>query len=203
MKYKDIHYCMAMAFLLTLALAGPATSQCILANPSFELGPSGPSVFGGWEQFGAIGSVSDTTHGSQAARVSGPNTGDWDISAFWQSHDCLPGEQFEITGHVMHPSSNPLTGGCAAIVNIEWWNSGGTMIDYESFTVADATSPTDEYLDFSFVSTGAPAGTASPRTSRTWPAPCRLVTTIAICRPSSWPKKPTKPLLLTMPTRWR
>jgi hypothetical protein len=60
----------------------------------------------------------------------------------------------------MHPSSKPLTGLCGALVNIEWHDSGGAMIDYQSVTVADATSPTDEYLDFTFVSEPAPSGTA-------------------------------------------
>ncbi|MEN8008088.1 MAG: FlgD immunoglobulin-like domain containing protein [Candidatus Krumholzibacteriota bacterium] len=153
----------ALALVLSLGVffAGQAAGQCILANPSFEIAGSGGPVFGGWNQFGVIGSVTDATHGSKAARVSGPNWGGWDVSGYWQSQDCDPGEQWAVTGHVQHPAGKPLTGACAAIVNIEWWDGGGTMIDFESVTVADAASVTDEYLDFSFVSTAAPTGTAS------------------------------------------
>ena len=153
----------ALVILLSLGVlfAGQAAGQCILANPSFEIGGSGGPVFGGWNQFGVFGSVNVASHGSRAARVSGPNYGGWDVSGYWQSQDCDPGEQWEVTGHVQHPSGKPLTGSCAAIVNIEWWDGAGAMIDYESVTVADAASVTDKYLDFSFVSSAAPEGTAS------------------------------------------
>jgi hypothetical protein len=146
-----------------LLVAGSAAGQCILANPSFEIDGSGAAVFGGWNQFGAIGEVPTAYHGGQAARVSGPNNGTWDMSAFWQNQDCEPGEQWEVTGHVMNPGSLPLTGQNTALVNIEWRDAGGALIDYESTTVADASAPADVYLDFSFVSSPAPAGTAKIR----------------------------------------
>ncbi len=150
-----------LALICTLISFSPAAAQCILANPSFEVGGSGGPTFGGWNQFGVSGSVSDASHGSRAARVSGPNSGDWDVSGFWQFQDCDPGEQWEVTGHVKHPGAKPLAGQSAAIVNIEWWDASGAMISYITHTVALPDSPTDEYLDFAFTSVPAPAGTAS------------------------------------------
>ena len=146
--------------LFALPLAGEAVAQCILANPSFEVGGQGGAVFGGWNQFGNIGSVGLASHGSVAARVTGPNAGGWDVSGYWQEFDSSAGEQWEVTGHVTHSSANPLTGSSRAIVNIEWWDAGG-MISYESHDVALPSSPTDEYIDFSFVSDPAPSGTES------------------------------------------
>jgi hypothetical protein len=146
---------------LSLGSAGPAVGQCILANPSFELDGSGGSVFGGWNQFGQVGEVAIADHGAQAARVTGPNSGDWDVSGYWQRLDSEPGEQWEVTGHVQHPAGNPLTGGCVALVNIEWHDAGGGLIDYDSFAVADAGTPTDTYHDFTVLSAPAPAGTAT------------------------------------------
>ena len=58
---------MALLFLC-VALAGQATAQCILEIPSFEIGGQGGAIFGGWQQFGAIGSVPDAHHGQKAAR---------------------------------------------------------------------------------------------------------------------------------------
>ena len=133
--------------LLGTALASPALAQCILANPSFELLGSGGEVLGGWNHFGVVGWVPEADHGSKAARVSGPNSGSWEVSGFWQSQDCVPGERWEATGHVQHPSGKPLSGQCAAIVNIEWRDLGDNLLDYDSFTVADLNSPTDTYLD--------------------------------------------------------
>ena len=159
------HTLAALALFLSLGavLSGPAVGQCILANPSFEIGGSGGDIFGGWEQFGVFGSVTEAYHGSMAARVSGPNYGGWDMSGYWQAQACDPGEQWEATGQVRHPSGKPLTGECVALVNIEWRDAGGGLIDYDSFTVAGASSAVDQYIDFSVVSGLAPAGTATTR----------------------------------------
>jgi len=157
------HTLSSLTILLALA-AGvheQAAGQCILANPSFEIGGSGGDQFGGWSQFGVVGVATAASHGAQAARVTGPNYGDWCVSGYWQRLDSSPGEQWEATGHVQHPSGNPLTGQCAALVNIEWRDAGGDLIDYDSFTVADASTPTDEYFKFSVLSTPAPAGTVA------------------------------------------
>jgi hypothetical protein len=83
------------------------------------------------------------------------------VSGFWQTQDCEPGEQWEVTGHVRHPGTNPLTGACVALVNVEWRDASGDLIDYHSFSVADAASPVDDFLDFAVVSDPAPAGTVS------------------------------------------
>ena len=91
MHPKNTCSVMAVVLILVTVFAGTAMGQCILTNTSFEIGPSGQRVFAGWEQFGAIGSVSETSHGHQAARISGPNSGDWDLSGFWQTHDAVPG----------------------------------------------------------------------------------------------------------------
>ena len=159
MRLKNTLPALALFLSLGLLITGQADGQCILANPSFEIDGSGGPVLGGWNQFGVVGAVSEANHGSQAARVSGPNYGGWDVSGYWQSQDCVPGEQWEVTGHVQHPSGKPLTGVSIALVNIEWRDSAGELINYDSFSVADASSPTDEYLDFAFVSGPAPAGT--------------------------------------------
>lgn len=159
------HIPAALALFLTLGgwLGGQASAQCIVANPSFEIAGSGGAVFGGWNQFGLVGSTTIASHGRKSARVVGPNAGGWDVSGFWQSQDCVPGEIWEITGHVRHPAFKPLTGQNVALVNVEWRNSSGVLISYDSFSVADASSPVDQYLDFAVVSEAAPVGTATAR----------------------------------------
>ncbi len=163
MHLNKLNYALAVLVCLSAISFGQARAQCILANPSFELSGSGGHTFGGWNQFGVVGSVNVASHGSKAARVSGPNYGGWDVSAYWQSQDCAVGEQWRVTGHVLVPSSKPLVGSCVALVNVEWRDSGGNLIDYDSFTVADAGSPTDTYLDFDVTSGPAPSGTVSTR----------------------------------------
>ncbi len=149
--------------IAALVWAGAANAQCILANPSFELRGSGGPVFGGWNQFGSVGSSPNATHGHLAARVSGPNTGGWDVSGYWQSLDAVPGETFEASVRGWHTAVNPLTGQCQAILNIEWRDSGGNLISYESHTVADASTPVDAVQDVSVTTQPAPTGTATAR----------------------------------------
>ncbi len=160
------HTLSALALALSLCslcafFTGVAVGQCILSNPSFEISGSGSATFGGWNQFGVVGSVTEASHGALAARVSGPNYGGWDVSGYWQRQDCEPGEQWEATGYVQHPSGKPLTGQSIALVNIEWRDAAGDLIDYDSFTVADSSSPMDEYIDFTVLSEPAPEGTAA------------------------------------------
>jgi hypothetical protein len=138
-----------------------ARAQCILANPSFEVSGSGSEVFGGWNQFGAVGSSTEATHGAVAARVSGPNLGGWDVSAYWQRFDTAPGERWSASVRGWHTSTNPLTGQSKAILNIEWRDAIGDLISFESHTVADASTTVDEIQDFSVVSGPAPSGTVA------------------------------------------
>lgn len=165
MRTKTSSPLSALNVALVLALAGgfsgSVSGQCILANPSFEIAGSGGAVFGGWNQFGAVGAVVTASHGAKAARVSGPNSGGWSVSGFWQRLDSEPGEQWAATGQVRHPGAKPLTGQCAALVNIEWRDGSGQLIDYDSFTVAAAGSAVDSYFGFEVISAPAPAGTVA------------------------------------------
>jgi len=150
----------ALAGLLAVRGAG---AQCLLANPSFEIAGSGGSRFGGWQQFGSVGSSTSAVHGTVGARVSGPNTGGWDVSGYWQQLDAAPGDRWAASVFVSHASAHPLAGQSRAIVNIEWRDAGGSLISYESHTAADASTPPGEFHAFSVESQPAPAGTAAAR----------------------------------------
>lgn len=148
---------------LVLVAPGGAMAQCILANPSFEVGGSSGQVFGGWSQFGPVGSSPNATHGFLAARVSGPNTGNWDVAGYWQQLACTPGKRWAASVRAWHAAPKPLSGGSQAILNIEWRNSGGGLISYESHPVATAATPLGAVQDFSVQSQPAPTGTVAVR----------------------------------------
>ncbi len=153
-----------IALALLVALTGAATetrAQCMLANPSFEIAGSSGATFAGWSQFGTVLSSSSAPHGHKSALVVGPSTNAWDVAGVWQSLDCTPGQQWTATVLVEHPSSAPLTTGCQALLNIEWRDSGGNLISYESHTLADAGTPADTWRQVPVTSGTAPAGTAS------------------------------------------
>jgi len=146
----------ALFFSLLLSISESALGQCMLANPSFELGDSGAPVFAGWNQFGALGSSTVADHGLAAARVTGPNGEDWGTSGYWQRLDTNPGEQWEAAVRVFVDGGDPLTGQSTAMVNVEWRDAADALISYESHSAADANSPVETWLDFSVVSGPAP-----------------------------------------------
>ncbi|MCF7910964.1 MAG: T9SS type A sorting domain-containing protein [Candidatus Cloacimonetes bacterium] len=157
---KYIVMCLILGLLSGFGITTSLEAQSLLANPSFEILDLGENAFSGWNQMGEVGSVADAFHGNLAASTNGISNSEWNVSAFWQQLDCEPDEQWEITGVIMNSSNSPLSGGCAAIVNVEWHNANNELIDYESFTVADASSQVDEYISFNLLSSPAPAGTA-------------------------------------------
>jgi hypothetical protein len=160
---RPIRLLRAFVASLTIAVAAtPAAAvQCMLANPSFELAGSSGAAFGGWNQFGPVGSSSVAAHGRFSARVSGPNTHVWDVAGFWQPLDCVPGQRWTTSVCVYPLAAGPLTGGSQAILNIEWHDAAGALISYESHVAADATTPKDAWRVCSVQSGAAPAGTAS------------------------------------------
>jgi hypothetical protein len=157
------HLLVLVVLLLVALMAHTALGQCMLANPSFEISGTGGATFAGWNQFESVGSSANATHGSVAARVSGPNHGGWDVSGYWQPLDTAPGERWAASVKGWHSAANPLTGQSRAILNIEWRNAGGGLISYESHTVADASTPVDEIQEFYVESGPAPAGTVKTR----------------------------------------
>jgi hypothetical protein len=159
---RRLLYAIAVVGCLS-AFAGRAAAQCMPANPSFEIAGSSGLRFAGWNQFGTTGTSAEAVHGAVAAKVSGPNTGGWDVSGFWQQLQCAAGEQWTGSVYVMHPSGRPLTGQSKAIVNLEWRDAGGNLISYESHTAADASTPAGEGRVYSFQSQPAPSGTVAVR----------------------------------------
>ena len=151
----------AATWLLCAVAARGASAQCMLANPSFELGGSGGNVFGGWNQFGPVGTSTVAVNGSRSAQVSGPNNGSWDVAGYWQSLDCVPGQRWAASVCVQHTNIAPLSGGSQAILNIEWRDAGGNLLSYESHAAATAATPRDAWTYYSVQSGLAPANTAS------------------------------------------
>lgn len=152
-----------LTILLCLLAAEISPAQCILRNPSFEVGGSGGDVFGGWNQFGNVWYTTTATHGSRAARATGPNTGTWDVSGYWQQFDSAPGDRWAASVKAWHSSGNPVTGGSAAILNIEWRDASDALISYESHAVVNASTPFDEVQELYVESQAAPSGTVKAR----------------------------------------
>ncbi len=157
----------ALATMVVAPVAGPVPCAlwCLVENPSFELAGAEPGqVFAGWCNFGQVGVTLDiAAHGGQSATASGPGTGGWDVSGYWQPFDAAPGDRFRIAAHATHLASDPIVGGASAIVNVEWRDDDGLLVEFETWTVVDASAPTDCLVRYEFETGPAPAATATAR----------------------------------------
>ncbi len=171
-RYTSVVFTLTCSLSTVAALAiapvagpDPCDPWCLVENPSFELPGAEPGqVLAGWCNFGQVGVAIDVAvHGRQSATVSGPGTVGWDISALWQPFEAAAGDRFRITVHAMHRASSPIVGQASAIVNVEWRDGGGGLIDFGTWTLLDASSPTDCLRRFEFETGPAPAGTATAR----------------------------------------
>ncbi|MHC4100882.1 MAG: hypothetical protein ACYS15_13270 [Planctomycetota bacterium] len=138
---------------------------CLVENPSFELASDVPEdEFAGWCNFGLVGMTSALTeHGNQSATATGPNTGGWDVSGYWQPFEAAPGDRFRVVAHAAHAASDPIKGQAKAILNVEWRDAGEGLIAYETFDLMGPSAPTDCVQRFEFETGPAPAGTATAR----------------------------------------
>jgi len=157
----------AVAAIVVAPAAGPlpCAQWCLVENPSFELPGAEPGqLLAGWCNFGQVGFTTDiAAHGNLSATASGHGTGGWDVSGYWQPFEAAAGDRFRITVHATHPAFDPIVGVASAIVNVEWRDDGGALIDFESWTVVDASSPTNCLVRHEFLTRPAPAGTATAR----------------------------------------
>jgi len=137
-----------------------AWSLCQLANPSFEHAGQRGNAFAGWYQLGTVSDSSDmVSHGHVAAKVRGPSSVNWDVSGVWQRLAAGPGDRWSASVRVGHRSTNRLSAETRAILNVEWHADDGTLIDYDSYTIADAGTPVDTMVPVSIDVGPAPAGT--------------------------------------------
>lgn len=143
------------------ALAATAVAQDgIVANPSFEVG----SGLDGWSAFGDVSvSTGLRVHGARAVSIGGPNTGGWAVSGAWQPFPAEPGDVFDGVVRVGHEADTPITGLARGIVNVEWRDADGELIDYDTFDVLTASDRVGTMRTFRFTAGPAPEGAATAR----------------------------------------
>jgi hypothetical protein len=145
-----IHTTLAQGAIATmLAIAGSAQAQNLLQNPSFETLGSGAanSQWANWTDFGNTFQQTETVHtGALAAKSFGQFNGvPYNASGLFQEVATTPGQQLDAQIWVLNRGDDAIGGTNFAVMNIEWYNSTHTMLSYDSFPVADATTPVDTW----------------------------------------------------------
>ena len=135
----------------------------VLTNSGFETIRDG-STFDGWIHTGNVFLATDFVEsGLRSAKVFGPFIGQWAISGAAQETTASPGDVWVGEVSVLHPSGDPLVGDARAILNVEWRDSGGNLIDFDSIPILSPDDPTDTWQRHFVRSSPAPAGTVATR----------------------------------------
>jgi len=152
---------LAGAALIGLASTAHAN---LLANPSFELPVlSGGDVPGavGWTAFNAVFTIRVAPQdGDQALKMFGTPSG------VFQDFPTLPGQEWIGSVYGLNFSGDPLSGAQIGAANIEWRDSGGNLISFETSQIVNSSTPQGslpgDYV-FGTVSGVAPAGAVTAR----------------------------------------
>jgi hypothetical protein len=145
------------AWILMLCLPSLLAAQCLLANPSFEIAPE----LNGWNRFGDTSLSAEALHGSNSLRLAGLHEVPWQVSAVWQELEGDAGEVWSFSAWLRITAGQPLLQSSRAILNLEWRDTAGNLIDYQSHTLADWAFPSNEWIYAEGEFGPAPASTAS------------------------------------------
>ncbi len=141
--------------------APPFEGATVLLNPGFETG-----TFDGWTTFGANNYVASefVRSGSFSFKKFGEFSGSYSASGIYQELPAQEGQTWQLDAWSAHIAGDSLTGTQNQMVmNIEYYNSNGTMINTDGpVTILDTSSPTDTWID-NTVAITAPAGTVTAR----------------------------------------
>jgi hypothetical protein len=138
---------------------GLLAAQCLLVNPSFELLET--AMPAGWNRFGDTSLSAEAVHGFYSLQLAGLHYVPWQVSAVWQELPGEAGEEWSYSAWLRITGEQPLLEASCAILNLEWRDAAGSLIGYQSHSLADWASPADEWILAEGIFGPAPVGTAS------------------------------------------
>jgi hypothetical protein len=148
--------------LLQITISTQTAAQ--LSNTSFEdTGPPG-QIFAHWSTFGIVSATSQlATDGVLAARVGVPGSGGLGLSGVYQDMDIAPGQYVKVTADAGFTSISPVRGDSRGIINVEWRDTQGALISYNSYTASMSADEPGNTYEFNKTIGPAPANTATAR----------------------------------------
>ena len=144
------------------AMACGCVAQAQLVNPSFEI-PGTSTIFDQWTNFeNAVPEFGIFRSGAVSVKMFGNGSGPFNAAGVFQAIPAAPGQSFQGSAYWLNSSTDPILADNFGAVNIEWINSGGTTISFDSAQSGNAGSPQDTWTQTT-VQGVAPAGTVAAR----------------------------------------
>ncbi len=153
----------------SLDTVGAPTTDIL--NPGFEQAAPAPSIRGsrGWAEFGNNGTGNirvDTLlprSGAACLAMYGQFTGSQNYTGVYQSKPCAAGDTITAEIWSAHPGIDPLAGGNAGSLNVEFYDASNALIEpILTAPCVDGSSTTDTYFRSEVVAT-APANAVRVR----------------------------------------
>ncbi len=131
-------------------------AQCLLNNPSFEVGSQESELFAAWDVEGQVLADSVARHGQRAVSIVGGSAGAGEAVGLWQELECDPADTWSITGWLKTSSVWPLLDGDRALLRLEWLNATAQVLADTSLSLANASTSTCVYRQFTVLTPAAP-----------------------------------------------
>lgn len=154
-----------LAVMAAVSIVSFASAQNMLQDPGFENGLTGWTAFGNALQitYNATSNNGPAPYaGTGELKEYGPFNGqDYAASGVFQSFSASAGQQFVGSGFMQNWSGDPMQGGNFAILQVAFYNTGGTQLSYFNSTAEiDATTATNAWDSMSTGTVTAPANTS-------------------------------------------
>ncbi len=149
-----------IAGMMLACVTGTASAQ--LVNGGFE-NPGTSTIWEGWTNFDStFADFTTYRNGFVGMKAFGNFTTDWNASGAYQQLPTAASQAWEAKVWVYNSSADPIQGSNLAALNIEWIDSFGAQLSYQSVTAANASTPVDTWQQVSITGV-APAGAAFAR----------------------------------------
>lgn len=154
----------ALFVVMILLTTGNVSAQNMLANPSFETGPTGGNP-ASWLAFGNMAVERNSSpqfvayDGSRLLSIWGNFSGPYNVTGIYQEFACNPGDEWQLSAKSRHYSGDALAGDNFVVQKIVFKDATDTEIGAVEAIILDATFATDTWFENAPITAIAPEGT--------------------------------------------
>jgi hypothetical protein len=136
----------------------------MLANPSFETGPTGGNP-ASWQAFGNMAVERNSSpqfvayDGSRLLSIWGNWSGPYNTTGIYQEFACNPGDEWQLSAKSRHYSGDPVASGNFVVQKIVFKDGSDVEIGAVEAVILNSTYATDTWFENAPITAIAPEGT--------------------------------------------
>ena len=152
------------AVMILLMTVATASAQNLLANPSFETGPTGGNP-SSWLAFGNMAVERNSSpqfipyDGARLLSMWGNFSGPYNVTGIYQEFACNPDDEWSLSAKSRHYSGDALAGDNFVVQKIVFKDAGDVEIGAVEAVILNSTYATDTWFENAPITAIAPDGT--------------------------------------------